>query len=91
MKPEFEARVEVQTVPADYDGEISTNCQAVRIRNLSTTAPLIANVSGTPFAVAPGSSWGVETGDVRAVILRPFRVKTGAATALVERIFLTQL
>lgn len=91
MQPEYEARPEVVTLPAGYDGEVTTNCHAIRIRNQSTTGLLTVNVSGTPFTVAAGTSWGMETGDVRAVILVPFRVSTGGATAQVERIYFTKL
>lgn len=91
MKPEFEARPEVVTLPAGYDDEVATNCHAYRVRNTSPSDVLTLDVSGTPFTVGPGQSWGMETNNVLAIILRPFRVRTGAATALVERIFLTQL
>ena len=91
MQAEFEARPEVAALPAGYIGDIVTGCHAVRIRNTSQTDALTIDVSGTPFAVAAGTSWGMETGDVRAIIMRPIKLQTGAATALVERIFFSKL
>ena len=91
MKHEFESRAEVVALPTDYSGDVITLCQSVRIRNLSTTAPLTIDVSGTPFEVPAGSAWGYDTGDVRAMIVRPIKVQTGTATALVERIVLSPL
>lgn len=91
MMHEFECRPEVVALPAAYSDSVTTLCQSIRIRNTSATDPLTVDVSGTPFEVAAGTSWGLDSGDVRAMITRPIKVSTGTATALVERIVLAPL
>ena len=89
FSPEFEARPTVELLTSGFAGEVATNCHAIRIINTSQTAPLMLDVSGNPFPIAPGAGWGLDTGDVRVILRQPLRLTTGTATAQVERIFLT--
>lgn len=73
------------------DGEVTTNCASVRLRNMSATMVLYIAPKGSShrLPVPPGGVWGIDIPDVYDELETVIKVftETHDAPVVVERIF----